>query len=208
MLAILRAILNWGIKRGYLHDNPAVRVERAVVKPPEVQIWTPDEVARLLQDCMENDLELLPYRVFTVWCGIRPCGEISRIDWQDVNLTDCEVRLRAGITKKGRPRHPRISPNAMQWLQAYRDRKALQGRVMPWTQGVLDSKCRANCRRASVKNIKNGGRHSYISYHIAIGTELSDLTAQSGHKDIRTVWAHYYGAATRAEGERFWSIVP
>jgi integrase len=181
----------------------------AAVKRGEVQIWTPDEVQRLLDDCMEHDLELLPYRVLTIYCGIRPCGEISREDWSDINWIDGEVKLRAGITKKGRPRHPRISANAMQWLEAYRQMGGcVEGKIMPWTQGVLDAKTRANCKRSGVKNIKNGGRHSYCSYSLAIGIKLDDLMLQSGHRDTRTVWSHYYQAATKAEAERFWSILP
>jgi integrase len=209
MLATLRAMLNYAMKRGYVDQNPVAKVEFSVVRLGEVQIYTPDEVQRILDDCLEHDLGLLPYRVLTLYCGIRPHGEATRLRWSDVSLADKIVKLHGSITKKGRSRYPALSDNAVAWLEAYRPRCPIwEGPVVPYSRYVLESHCKANLRRAGVKGIKNGSRHSYISYHLAMHQDIDGLTIQSGHRSIQTVWAHYYRAATKAEAEKYWSIVP
>jgi integrase len=209
-LSFLRVVFNWGIKRGYLDKNPANQVESSVVKRQEVQIYTPDEVQRLLDDALANDLELLPYRVLTIFTGIRPGGEATRVRWEDLKLQgDKVVKLSATITKKGRARFPAISDNAIRWLEAYRQRGGeTEGLVVKYTSKQLQLRHRANLERAKVPGIKNGSRHSYCSYHLAEHGDIGGLTLQSGHADSQTLWRHYYQAATREDAARFWSIVP
>jgi integrase len=208
-LRYLRAILNRGVKKGYLKENPVARLEFATVKLGEVQIYSPDEVQRLLEDCLANDLELLPYRVLTIYRGIRPRGEMGRLQWSDVSFTEKVVKLRAATTKKGRTRYPVLSDNAIAWLEEYRLRGgSMTGPVTSFTRNVFEAKCRGNLKRAHVKNIRNGGRHSYCSYHLAHFNDINRLTLQSGHQSTDTLWKHYYRAATKAEAERFWNVMP
>jgi integrase len=210
-LRYLRAVLNWGIRRGYLTGNPVGRVEFATVKRAETQIYTPEEIQRLLDDCLAQDLGLLPYRVLNIFCGIRPRGEMSRVTWADVAWTERVVKLRASVTKKGRSRYPVLSDNAMAWLEAYRAAGGpMEGssRIMPYSQVTLDARCRANHHRAGVRSIRNGSRHSYCSYHLAMHGKIDELTVQAGHRDPKTLWDHYYHAATKEEAQRFWSVLP
>src|SRR5262249_6465916 len=133
ILRSLRAMLNYAMKRGYVEQNPVAKVEFSTVRPAETQIYTPDEVQAILDDCMEHDLSLLPYRVLTIYCGIRPHGEMSRVTWADVSWEDRIVKLHSSITKKGRRRFPVLSENAMEWLQEYRARGGrTEGRIVPW----------------------------------------------------------------------------
>ena len=103
-LRYLNAMFNWALMKGYLESNPVARVESASVQRGEVQIYSVNDVQRLLDDCLEADLELLPYRVLTIFCGIRPGGEMSRLQWADVSFEERVVKLRSEITKKGRTR--------------------------------------------------------------------------------------------------------
>jgi integrase len=208
-LRSLRAMCNWGIKKGYLETNPVAKMEFSTIELGEVKIYTPDDVQKLLDDSLEHDLALLPYRVFSIFCGIRPRGEMGRLTWDDVNWADRVVKLRAGITKKGRARFPVIEPNAMAWLEEYRARGAsTEGIVVPYSESTLDKKLLANHRRTGVKSAKNAARHSYCSYHLAHFNDINGLTLQSGHANTQTLWDHYYQAARREDAERYWSIVP
>jgi integrase len=208
-LRYLRAIFGFGIKRGYLERNPISQIEFSTVKQGEPQVYKPDEVARLLDDCMANDLGLLPYRVLTLYAGIRPRGEMSRIEWDDINWQDRIIKLKASITKKGRSRFPAISPNAMEWLSVYRRMGGqTDGRIVKYTRSQLEARCKANCHRTGVRSIPNGARHSYCSYHLAMHQDINALTLQSGHASTDILWRHYYQAATREDAQRYWSIVP
>jgi hypothetical protein len=79
-------MFNWGLKKGFLTENPVARIEFASVKRDEMEIWRVDDVQKLLEDCLADDLELLPYRVLTIFCGTRPRDEMSRLTCNDSNF--------------------------------------------------------------------------------------------------------------------------
>src|SRR5437764_3081890 len=78
-LRYLRAVFNFGLKRDYLATNPIAKLDFEPVVRGETQIFTPGTVAAILNDCLEHDLELLPFRVFGFFCGVRPDGELQRL---------------------------------------------------------------------------------------------------------------------------------
>jgi integrase len=79
----------------------------------DTEIFEPRVIQALLDDCLKNNLELLPFRVIGFFCGVRPDGELPRLDWSDIDLTDKVLRLRAEITKKKRLRFVDVSENAL-----------------------------------------------------------------------------------------------
>ena len=52
-------------------------------------------VARMLEHALAEDLALLPFLVLGFFSGIRPDGELQKIDWSDVHLTDRTVVIRS-----------------------------------------------------------------------------------------------------------------
>jgi hypothetical protein len=92
----LRAALNWGAKRDYLSVNPALKLDFEEIVNGETEIFEPEIVAAILSDCLEHDLVLLPYRVFGFFCGVRPYGELTRVEWEDfvgaIRCSHCGLR--------------------------------------------------------------------------------------------------------------------
>lgn len=214
----LRAVFNWGVKRDYLTENPIDKLDFEEVVKGDTEIFEPKIVQALLQDCLENDLALLPYRVLGIFCGVRPDGELHRLQWSDIDLTDKVVRLPAAITKKRRLRFIDLSANAISWLEAYkRCGGNVEGSVMPFTADELRDHHRANWLRvvgadkdgnAKRRWIQQGMRHSYCSYWLALHNDIDRLVLQSGHESKEVMWRSYYRAATKAQAEKFWSIEP
>ncbi len=118
----LRAVFNWGLKRDYLADNPIAKMDFEEVVKGDTEIFEPKVIQALLDDCLNNDLELLPFRVIGFFCGVRPDGELPRLDWSDIDLTDKVLRLRAEITKKKRLRFVDVSENVLAWIEEYKRR--------------------------------------------------------------------------------------
>ena len=52
----LRAFFNFGIKRGYLTDNPISRLDFVESSPKEVEVVPPEGAARMLEMALANDL--------------------------------------------------------------------------------------------------------------------------------------------------------
>lgn len=208
----LRSVFNFAIKRGWLVDgnNPISKLDFAENGKSEVQIFTVEQVQKLLNHALENDLEFLPYRVLTFFCGIRPEGEMERLEWSDIDTKQKLVTLRAEITKTKRKRFVDLSPNAIAWLSKYKQRGgSMTGLVAPWSPQIRRTKHRASYKAVGIKQwIQQGARHSYCSYWLASHKDVNKLVLQSGHTDAETMWTSYHAGVTEKEANRFWSIRP
>jgi integrase len=205
----LKAIFIYGIKKGYLEKNPISGVEFSSVKLGEVQVYTPDEVQRLTDDCLANDLALLPYRAFTVFCGVRAKGEAARIQWSDLNWEEKVLKLRSGVTKTNHTRFINVSENCMAWLGEYRLRGgSIEGPIVSYTHSQLENRRAANFKRAGVTPKANAARHSYCSYYLSLHQKIDELALQSGHRSTDVLFRHYYQAVRREDAEKFWSVLP
>jgi hypothetical protein len=118
----LRAVFNYGVKRDYLATNPIAKMDFEEVVKGDTQIFDPATVKAILNDCLEKDLAFLPYRVIGFFAGVRPDGELTRLEWPDIDLDAKQITLRAEITKKKRKRWVDLSENAIAWLQEYQKR--------------------------------------------------------------------------------------
>jgi integrase len=214
----LRAVFNWGLKRDYLASNPIGKMDFEDVIKGDTQIFEAKDVQAILKDCLENDLPLLPYRVFGFFCGVRPDGELPRLVWSDLEWHDKVLRLRAEITKKKRLRFVEVGENVIDWLQEYQRRGGkTDGPVVPFTKYDLRAHHRENWARVvgvtkdgkpKRRWIQQGMRHSFCSYWLAKFADIDRLVIQSGHESKEVMWRNYYRATTRGAAEKFWAIRP
>jgi integrase len=207
----VRAVFNYGFRLDYVRENPAMKIEAEELVRGETEIFHRKRVEKMLARALERDLTLLPYRVFTFFCGIRPEGEMERLEWSHVSLSDRVVDLPAEITKKKRRRTVDLSENAVAWLQEYTNRGGkMVGRVVPFTPSELRKHHRANYKAAGVRKwIQQGARHSFCSYWLAHNNnDVDRLVILSGHESKEVMWNSYYRAASKAEAAKFWSIIP
>ena len=214
----LRGVFNWGLKRDYLPINPIAKMDFEEVVKGDTQILEPKLIQALLDDCLENDLALLPHRVFGFFCGVRPSGELPRVEWADLDWNDRVFRLRAEITKKKRLRFVDVRGNAIEWLTEYKVRGGkTSGLVVPFSPAGLRDRHRENWARVVGRTkdgnpkrrwIQQGMRHSFCSYWLAKHGEIDRLVIQSGHESKEVMWRNYYRATTKALAEEFWSVRP
>jgi integrase len=217
-----RAVFNFAIARRWAVENPFARLEKRAGLTTEVITLPAAKLQKLLDTALERYLELAPYYVFTFLCGIRAdvvAGEITRLDWADIDLTKREILVRAEVSKaKRRRRFVPISDNALAWLEAYRQRGGLtSGPVVSLSAHVLrklSRMCRkdAGFRRGTVAPgkvwIQALGRHSFCSAWLAKHQDAHRLVLISGHDSATTMWEHYHRGMTREEAEAYWSVKP
>jgi integrase len=214
-----RAVFNYGVKRDYLASNPIDKLDFSEVVKGDTEIFDPATVQAILKDCLENDLALLPYRVIGFFAGVRPAGELPRLEWSDIDLDAKQVTLRAEITKKKRKRWVDLSDNAVSWLREYQKRGgSTKGRVTPFDRDELRNHHRDNWARVvgSTEDgkpkrrwIQQGMRHSFCSYWlVAHDNDVDTLVIQSGHESKEVLWRSYYAASTKADAGKFWAIRP
>jgi len=206
----LKAFFNYGIKRGHLINNPISRLDFVESSPKEVEIVSPENVAKILETALENDLGLVPYLVLGFFCGIRPVGELTLLQWSDVDFQNRSVTIRSTISKTKRRRFPEISENAVAWLEAYRERGGrCEGPIVTCSERVLYTRRQRNQEAAGITHWPNSAmRHSYCSYWLAMHKDINKLVLQSGHTSVDTMWRHYHRGTTEAEAKKFWGIMP
>jgi integrase/recombinase XerD len=209
VLRHLRAFFNYGIKKGYLQENPVARLEFVEVERKEVEIVPPAKVARMLAHALRHDLELLPFLVLGFFAGIRP-EELRLLQWDDVDLAEKAITIRPEVSKTRRRRFPELSDNAVQWLKVYQFRGGkTEGPIVHLAEDALYEHRRLNREAAKVTHWPNSGmRHTFCSCWLAVNKDVNRLVLLSGHDSPDTMWRHYHRGITEAEAKQFWSIVP
>jgi integrase len=211
----LRSVFNLAIKRGWMLSgtSPIARLDFADGQHKEVEVIPVGQVAKMLDHALKNDLELLPFLTLGFFCGIRPDGELQKIEWRDIDLADHIVTIRPDVSKTQRRRFPEISENAIAWLEAYRQSggRMGRGRVVPFSFSVLRKKRRANWKAIAGEKarwIQQGMRHTFCSNWLAIHGDINKLVLQSGHDSVDTMWRSYHKGVKKAQAEKFWAIMP
>ena len=189
----LSTLFNWALRKQLFHgQNPMLPIDRKHYQEKEITALPPADLRALFAACrpatqQERDAgdaydltALRPYIAICAFAGVRPT-ECSRLRWQDVNLEENILSIRATQAKTGGTRHILLHPTL----------RAGFGADKPWQQDVL--------------------RHSFATYYLkaSIGTqdELRWAMGHTGHRLIATRYMNMAGI-TRAMATEWWQILP
>lgn len=192
--AVLSSIFKYGIRRGYLKENP---VDGIFIDA------TPNQVERFLDDrerkalmtaCQESTWDKLYLVVLmAITTGMRK-AELVNLRWTDINFDKGLAKL--ATTKNGTPRINPIPAPALDELKKFRQvgnglifasscdtEKPFNFRVQ-WTRAL---------QRANIKNFRfHDLRHTAASYLVMNGASLHETAEILGHKSTQTTkrYAH------------------
>lgn len=209
ILRHFRSFFNYAIKKGWAVSNPVDRLDFVETTPREVEVIAADDVQRMLEYALSDDLELLPFLTLGFFTGIRP-EELLLLQWSDVDLASREINLRVSVSKTRTSRFPELSENAIQWLEAYRRAGGcMDGSIIKLKEDAMYAHCQKIREAVGVNHWpQDAARHSFCSYWVAAGKGVDKLLRMAGHSNPRTLWKHYHRGATKAEADKFWSIKP
>ena len=133
-------------------------MQKVKVPDPDVVIYTPDELFRLLTHA---DTFIVPYLALGAFAGIRR-SELLRLRWEDIRFSTGHIFLSADITKTGSKRTIPIADNLKEWIEPLAQ---AQGKVMTdtWKLRILIEKA---CEDAGVRWKHNALRHSFGTYRL------------------------------------------
>jgi integrase len=195
-------------------DNPVEGVERVKVRSRDVEIFTPDEIARLLFAASED---FLPALAIGAFAGLRS-AEIERLEWKDIDLKSRHIVVGAARAKTATRRIVPLCDNLAAWLAPYSER---QGKV--WTR-THDEFYEAQQSTAAATEVKadpqkrisakspvkwksNALRHSYASYRFAQTSDAGRVAGELGNS-AAVVHRHYRELVKPTEAERWFNIRP
>ncbi len=190
-----QTFFSFALDRKWTTQNPCEKIERIVLEDKPPGILTVDQCAALMSSAQKIQPGLLPYLTLALFCGIRP-EEIFRLEWSEVDVGRGFVEIKAHKSKTRARRLVTLSENAKAWLKLggdipptnWQDRLGYvrKDAGVPWSHDCL--------------------RHSFVSYALPI-RGISQTAMDAGHSES-ILFQHYRELVTRAESEKFWSILP
>ncbi len=191
-------------RRGYIKENPCLRVTPPKLDEEPPVILTPDEAKALLKVCHKSMRRMVPYVALGMFGGIRP-EELEKLTWGDVDMDRGTVKIDAAASKVRRRRTVTLHPTALAWLKTCqagrpdspitpqsstlrRDRRALADKAgVVWQQDIL--------------------RHSAGSYLLALHQDAGKVAFSLGNS-ARILEKHYKDIVTADGCMAFWALVP
>lgn len=228
----LGTIYAWHLKKGLCLHNPIPSIDKRHAKEAEIRALTPTELTALflacrpphpheitahgnthqarLQHADTTDLRL--YIALGALAGIRP-DEIPRLTWQDIDLEDNIISVRAKNSKTGGARHIELHPTLRAWLTTYRPATATPTATIICTPDLANKK-KALLRRAGYSPSnpwpQDALRHSYATYYLKAGGNIHALQLNMGHRDAHLLYTRYTNMAgvTKATAAAWWATTP
>jgi len=208
-MRVIRAVLNFAVKKRWAQSNVAVHVDFKDLEEREVPVLTNRESARLLVACRRYFVEDLPYVLFGLFGGIRP-DELECMTWEMVHTADKNIALPPQVTKTGSRRVVVMEPTLCAWLRWFARRPnagSLEGPIVRTTN--LRTRLRALRKKAKFEHWpQDVMRHTYASNHLAAKENIERLLLNLGHSSPKMLWKHYHQAITKKNANQFWSLYP
>lgn len=225
--AVIRALCAWAVRAGLLERNPADAVPCPRIPAPVPAILTPDQLRALLEAAQPH---LWPAIALGAFCGIRP-DEIRRLQWGHIRPD--YIHIGAYQAKMSVQRYVTLHPTCAAWLRAALQRQAVPGLPGPVDQDpdttdLIDATsllpALAAARVAPVtagRQIPRAARsigihpwpqdvlrHSFASYHLALGRSAPDTAHEMGHRGTHLLFERYRHLTTPEQARRWFSTLP
>lgn len=198
MRRVLGTCGNWAEKQGHLLKgySPFPGMVRYKETKSDVSIFTPENIASLLK---KADATLRPYLALGAFAGLRT-AELQRLDWSEINLDRGYITVAASKAKTRQRRLVPISANLKAWLTPLRQ---ASGPVCLHT-------CPQHAARSLCKGFswaRNGLRHSYISYRLAVLPDTARVALEAGNSP-EVIFAHYRELVTPEAAKAWFKVKP
>ena len=198
MRIILVACGNWAEGRGYLIKgaSPFPAMVRYKETKAPVSIFTPEQIAGMLATA---DDTLRPFLAIGAFAGLR-MAELQRLEWREIDLERGFITVAASKAKTRQRRLVPISDNLKLWLTSC---KRTFGPVCKHQRPQLAAAALCD----GVAWAKNGLRHSYISYRLAILHDTARVALEAGNSP-EVIFTSYRELVTPEAAKAWFGVTP
>jgi integrase len=194
----------WLILRGYLAKGTdwLEGVQKySLQKVGKITTFTADEMRSLIAAA---DARILPFILIGGFAGIRH-AEITRLDWQDIDLEENFITVSAEISKTKIRRIVPIKPNLKSFLLPLAKKK---GKVV--TVSKISKMLRATASASDDDNLdwkRNALRHTYISARLAECNDEARVAYEAGNSP-QIIRSNYDARMRPAAAAEWFAIQP
>lgn len=191
-LQLMRAILNYGVRNGWLRRNP-FNAGPALIQPSREEkrerILTFDEEERLLAACTGRRAHLRLMLICLIDTGLRK-GEMQSLRWDDIDLDAGLITVRPEINKVGRGRLIGISSRLREALSLLmEERRADRDHV--FEQGNFKRAFSSACKEAGIEDLRiHDLRHTHISRLVQAGMPIAETMRLAGHSTLSAAFRY------------------
>lgn len=190
-LSLLRQIFVFAEAEDFISRNPFHRAKKIISTAAEVcrdRILSYDEEERLLASCENKNRKHIKPLVITALDTAARRGELLKLQWKDVDLTDGIITLAATNTKTEKTRLIGITIRARVELESLWN-------ASPKDKRLLVFGIKSDFKRAWASALKAAGidelhfhdlRHTAITRMIRAGIPASEAMKISGHSEMKT----------------------
>ncbi|MBC8095201.1 MAG: tyrosine-type recombinase/integrase [Akkermansiaceae bacterium] len=199
---VLHTLFAFAESRGYIFKggNPVASTENISVKGGDIEIFTPEEITKLLKSASK---EFLPFVALGGFAGLRT-AEILRIEWKNIDVAGGFIHIGSDKAKTRSRRLVPILPNLAKWLADYSKETGL---VWKRTANDLHDARGESVKASGVPWKDNGLRHSFISYRLADVQNAAQVALEAGNSP-NVVFKHYRELVKPADATAWFAIVP
>jgi integrase len=191
-LEVMRAVMRWAVRHGWLQRSPFEYGEPVISKADENRrdrVLSAEEEARLLAVCGNDSprAHLRPILICALDTAMRR-GEIFKLRWSDVHLDAGMIVIRAETTKTARARIVPITPRLREELVAIREAASVTGdaRVFDVFNNVRRSFGTA-CRLVGIEDLHfHDLRHTATTRLVSAGINPALAMKITGHDQAST----------------------
>lgn len=197
---MIGTLFHFAIKRGYLpKDHSGVQdVELATENPPDIEIFTTEEMEKLLGAARP---EIVPFVALGGFAGLRH-AEILRLDWRQVSFSTGHIEVLAKNSKTKVRRLVPMHDNLRHWLLP---RQRDSGPVAVFDNMTKQLSWLAGDSEVPWKH--NALRHSFVSYRVAELQNVAQVAHEAGNSP-RIIERNYLKRVVPAEATHWFSIMP
>ncbi|MGE9296338.1 MAG: tyrosine-type recombinase/integrase [Puniceicoccales bacterium] len=207
----------WAVKEQWTAENPCKRIEFRKTGRTKIEILDLNQCRKLMISCRdyrEDDSmpanlkvdcrDALAAVAIALFSGVRPGGELERLEWKDIDLAEGTLFVSNQKAKTDRSRFFEIPDTLKAWLD-----------TIPRTKRHGDV-CPANWKRtwqairkaAGIGELRDATRKTFATMHLAHFGDVNKTRAIMGHEVGDVLFQNYRGLATPKQAAEFWAIIP
>lgn len=205
----------WSLGENLVSIDPCAKLVAPSVDYLAPEIYSVQDVATILEIAEEHYKELFPFVAFSAFGFLRTSelvkmyAEEKVLCWEDVDWSQKLIHVKAGVAKgtrrkAGDERYIVMSDTLIEFLRPYARNK---GQICELAHNAFYKSLNACLDKAEVDQVKNGLRHSCLSYFIAGHPETGVAEAAQRAGTSESVARRHYIKSLRPElGKQYFGL--
>lgn len=198
----VRGFFAWLKTRRDVSENPCDGIKGPKVIDEEVGVYSVQQGRDLFEKNAKRSREVLGRLALEAFAGMRT-SSAAKVTAEDIDFAAKGIVLPAANIKTRRREYiDGLPDNLWAWLEWS---KPKTWKLNPRNYQNAKGSARV---QAQLPEVHNALRHSFTTYHVAANKDVSRTSLILCHTQPRTLWKHYKGRATEADGKAWFGILP